>query len=168
MKKSFLMLAVLLAFPIAASGKECGYIGSWLGYDSSGELYWLSQSQGMSSSHGTTLIEVPGFDFSFGGLFDVANYTGNLKGTWVRTGGRTYSTKGHAIATDSSGAAVYAMQLACDISLENDCDVLEVLGCEMTFYVPDPATDPIPIWNRDPDLGPFYFPPHNGYRIKVD
>jgi len=168
MKRLILVLATLLAFPSAAAGKECGYIGSWLGYDAYGELSWLSQAQGMNSSHGTALLEVPGFDPSFGGLFDVANYTRNFKANWVRTGGRSYSIQGNALAADAVGATVYAMRLTCDISLENDCDVLEVLGCEMTLYIPDPATDPIPIWNREPDMGPIYFPPHNGYRIVVD
>lgn len=168
MKKLILLLAVLLAFPVAAAGEECGYTGSWLGYDSDGELYWTSQVHGMNSSHGTTLLEVPGFDFTFGGLFDVANYTGNLKGVWVRTGGHTYSMDGNAIATDSTGAAVYVMRLACNVSLARDCNVLEVLSCEMKLYIPDPATDPIPIWDRDPDVGPLSFPPHNGYRMIVD
>jgi hypothetical protein len=38
----------------------------------------------------------------------------------------------------------------------------------MMLYIPDPATDPIPIWDRDPDIGPIYFPPHKGYRMTVD
>ena len=87
MKRLILLLAALLAFPVAAAGEECGYIGSWLGYDSNGELYWTGQMHGKNSSHGTVLLEVPGFDFTFGGLFDVVNHTGNLKGAWVRTGG---------------------------------------------------------------------------------
>ena len=168
MKLLTLVLAALLVFPAAAAGEECGYIGSWLGYDSNGELSWTSYSHGMNSSHGTQLLEVPGFDFTFGGLFDVANYTGNLKGVWVRTGGHTYSMNGYGIATDATGAAVYAMRLACNASLAADCNVLEVLDCEMMLYIPDPATDPIPIWDRDPDIGPIYFPPHNGYRMTVD
>ena len=168
MNRLTLVLVTLLAFPMAAAGEECGYIGSWLGYNADGEVSWLSQSHGMNSSHGTAMLEVPGFDSSFGGLFDVANYTRNFKATWMRTGGRSYSIQGNAIATDSVGATVYIMQLACDISLENDCNVLEVLGCEMNLYIPAPATDPIPIWNRESDIGPLYFPPHNGYRILVD
>ncbi len=168
MKVLTLLLAALLTFPVAAAGEECGYIGSWLGYDSNGELYWTSQSHGMNSSHGTLLLEVPGFDYSFGGWFDVANYTAILKGSWVRTGGHTYSSVGHGIATNATGAAVYAMRLACDVSLAEDCNVLEVLGCEMVLYIPDPATDPIPIWDRDPDVGPIPFPPHNGYRMTMD
>ena len=122
----------------------------------------------MNSSHGTLLLEVPGFDFTFGGLFDEVNYTANLKGTWERTGGRTYSSESNGIATDATGAAVYVIRLACNGSIAKDCNVLEILACEMMLYVPDHATDPIPIWDREPDVGPIFFPPHNGYRMTVD
>ena len=168
MKRLILLLVMLLASPLAVAGKDCGYIGSWLGYDANGELYWTSQIAGMNSSRGTIMLEVPGFDMSLGGMFDVDNYTTTIKGAWVRTGGHTYSTNGYAIATNADGDAVLVLQLACDVSLADDCDVLEVQKCTMSLFEPNPESDPIPIWDRDPDFPPVEFPPHNGYRIKVD
>ena len=168
MKKLIPLLAALLVLPVAATGQECGYIGTWLGYNSSGEVAWTSQSHGMSSSHGTVMLEVPGFDMTFGGLFDVASYTDNLKGTWERTGGHSYSVVGSGIAADADGTAIYVLRLACEASLAEDCNVLEVQTCLLTLYLPDPDTDPIPIWDREPDVGPIYFASHNGYRVTVD
>jgi hypothetical protein len=168
MKRLILLLAVLLTFPVTVAGKECGYIGSWLGYDSNGELFWTSHVTGVNASGGTVILEVPGFDMTFDGLFDVANYTTTHKGVWKRTGGHTYSMDGYSIATNGDGDAVYVMRLGCDASLKGDCDVLEIQACAMSLYFPDPGSDPIPIWQREPDLGPIYFPPHNGYRMTVD
>lgn len=147
--------------------KNCSYIGSWLGYDENGDVSWTSQVHGQSQSHGTILLEVPGFDFSFG-AFEVANTTGNLKGTWVRTGGHSYTMDGYGLATDVTGATLYVMRLACNASVVEDCNVLEVTDCEVTLYLPNPDTDPVPIWNRDPDFGPYLHDTQIGYRITAD
>lgn len=168
MKKLTLLLAALLISPVAVAGKNCEYIGAWLGYDSNGELFWTSHVTGMNSSRGTVILEVPGFDMTFDGLFDVANYTSTHKGVWERTGGHTYSMNGYSIATNSDGDAVYVMRLGCDVSLKSHCNVLEVQACTMRLYIPDPDTDPIPIWERESDVGPIYFPSHNGYRMTVE
>lgn len=163
-----LLPAAMLVFPLAAAASGCEYIGSWLGYDEFGAVSWTSQVHGQSRSHGTTLLEVPGFDFTFGGAFDVANNTGNLKGTWMRTGGHSYRMKGYGMATDASGAAVYVMQLNCNASVVEDCNVLEVTGCEANLYIPNPVTDPVPIWDREPDFGPIPFGTQTGFRVVVD
>ncbi len=168
MKALIVSLAALLTLPVTAMGEECEYIGSWLGYDASGQVAWTSQAHGKNSSHGTVLLELPGFDWTFGEQIEVANYTGNLKGVWVRTGGKTYSIDGNGIATDATGAAVYVIRLSCDISLADDCDVLNVTDCQAMVYFLDPVNDPIPVWDRDPDLGPIDYDPHNGYRMLVE
>lgn len=168
MKSLIVLLAVLLAGPVMAAGKNCEYLGSWLGYDETGEVAWTSQVHGQNQSHGTVLLEVPGFDFTFGGMFDLANYTGNLKGAWVRTGRHTYRMHGYGLATGDTGEAVYVMDLTCNAAVVGNCDVLDVTDCEVSLYVPDPDNDPIPIWNRAPDFGPMAHEPHSGYRITVD
>jgi len=167
-----LLLAILLAFPAIAfsdkNGDSCQYIGSWLGYDSSGEIAWTSQANGMSSSKGTILLELPGFDITFGGLFDVINQTSNLKGAWKRTGGNTFIYAGVGFAYNSDGETVWAARLTGEATVVGECDVLALENTWLSIYAVNYDTDPIPIWTRDPDIGPLPFAPHEGYRVKVD
>lgn len=168
MKHLLLLLVSILALPVTAFGDndDCSYIGSWFGYNSDGEIAWTSQAVGHSKSSGTMLLELPGFDITFGGM-DVVNATGNLKGVWERTGGNTFSYAGYSIGTDGEGGAVWAVRLTGDVAVVYDCDVLEVSNTWMSIYFVDTDTDPIPIWMRDPDIGPVPFAPHNGYRVEL-
>jgi len=167
MKHLLLLLTAVLAFPLNAFGNNgCQYIGSWFGYNADENVAWTSQAVGPNSSSGTMLLELPGFDITFGGLFDVANVTGNLKGAWERTGGNTFSYASMGFATNADGDAVWAVRLTGDVSVTGNCDVLEVENTWMSIYILDPDNDPVPVWERDPDIGPLPFAPHNGYRIK--
>ena len=121
---------------------------------------------GPNASGGTMLLELPGFDITFGGVFDVVNVTGNLKGVWERTGGNTFSYAGMSFATNAEGEAVWAIRLTGDVTVTGDCDVLEVESTLMSVFILDPGYDPIPVWQREPDIGPLPFAPHNGYRVK--
>lgn len=169
MKRLLFIFVFVFAVPTTAfGGDECSYIGSWLGYNSDGEIAWTSQAVGHSKSSGTMLLELPGFDITFGGVFDVVNATGNLKGVWERTGGNTFSYAGNGIATNSEGGAVYVTRLTGDVAVVSDCDVLEVSNTWLSIYVVDPDNDPIPIFMRDPDVGPLPFAPHNGYRVELE
>ena len=169
MKKSVILLAFMLLLPVlAVADDECQYIGSWFGYGSDQKISWTSQANGKSASHGTMLLELPGFDVTFGGAFDVANYTSNIKGTWKRTGGNTFSYAGVSFATNPDGDAVWVIRLTGDVTVMGDCDVLYVENTWLSLYMVNPATDPIPIWDRDPDIGPMSFFPHYGYRVKLD
>ncbi|MEJ2383713.1 MAG: hypothetical protein P8Y54_04865 [Xanthomonadales bacterium] len=161
------LLTAALAFPLNAFGNDnCQYIGSWFGYDANDNVSWTSQAVGSNSAAGTMLLELPGFDVTFGGLFDVVNVTGNLKGAWARTGGNTFSYAAMGFATDVEGDAVWAVRLTGDVTVTGDCDVLEVENTWMSIFILDPENDPVPVWGRTPDIGPMPFPPHNGYRIE--
>ena len=167
MKHLLLLLTTVLTLPMNALGNNnCQYIGSWFGYDASENVSWTSQAVGPNSSAGTMLLELPGFDITFGGLFDVVNVTGNLKGVWERTGGNTFIYAGMSFATDAQGEAVWAIRLTGDMAVTGDCDVLEVESTFMSVYILDPENDPVPVWQRDPDIGPLPFAPHKGYRVK--
>lgn len=169
MKLLSILLAVAVSFPAGVlAGEDCSYVGSWFGYDSGGEIAWTSQAVGHNKSSGTMLLELPGFDVTFGGSFDVANFTGNLKGVWRRTGGNTFSYGGFSFATDTDGQAIWVIRLTGDVVVVGDCDVLEVLNTWLSIYLVNAATDPVPIWARAPDIGPIPFAPHNGYRIEPE
>lgn len=167
MKHLIFLLTAAIAFPLSASANDsCQYIGSWFGYDADENVSWTSQAVGPNSSAGTMLLELPGLDITFGGAFDVVNVTGNLKGAWERTGGNTFDYAGMGFATNAQGEAVWAVRLTGDLTVTGDCDVLEVENTWMSVYILDPEYDPVPVWERAPDIGPVPFAPHNGYRIK--
>ena len=167
MKRLALLLIATLAFPLNAFGNGgCQYIGSWFGYDSDENVGWTSQAVGPNASGGTMLLELPGFDITFGGLFDVVGYTGNLKGAWERTGGNTFVYAAMSFATDAAGDAVYAVRLTGDLEVIGECDVIRVLNTWASIYILDPETDPVPVWERSPDIGPVPYAPHQGYRIE--
>lgn len=167
MKHLVLLLTAVLAFPLNALAKDsCQYIGSWFGYDADENVSWTSQAVGPNASGGTMLLELPGFDITFGGLFDVTNIAGNLKGAWKRTGGNTFNYAGMSFATNADGDAVYAVRLTGEVRVIGHCDVLSVDNTWMSIYILDPENDPVPVWAREPDIGPLPFAPHNGYRIK--
>lgn len=169
MKRLVLLLATLLLLPLSATAKhQCQYIGSWFGYNSVEEISWTSQANGKSASNGTMLLELPGFDVTFGGNFDVANSTGNIKGVWERIGDNTFSYAGMSIATDMDGKALYVLRVEGDVTVMGDCDVLYVDNTRVSIYIVDALTDPIPIWVRDPDIGPLDYDPHYGFRMELD
>jgi hypothetical protein len=175
MKALLLILVMLMAWPTvyandndSGSGMSCSYIGSWFGYNASEDIAWTSQAVGPNRSGGTMLLELPGFDVTFGGVHDIANYTGNLKGVWKKTGRSTFSYAGYSFATNADGEAVWVIRLTGDVAVVGDCDVLEVSNTWMSIYLVDPATDPIPVWMRNPDIGPLPFAPHNGYRVELE
>jgi len=169
MKRLSSLLATLLLIPInAPADKDCEYIGSWFGYDSDGNIAWMSQANGKNSSQGTMLLELPGFDITFYGYFpDAVDSTANLKGTWKRTGGRSFSYAAMGFATDSTGDAVWAARLTGDVVVGEDCNTIAVDNTWLSFYQVD-GGDPVPIWGEAPYIGPIPFAPHGGYRVELD
>jgi len=170
MKHSSFLLASLLFIPLTAdAGNDCEYIGSWFGYDAGETIAWMAQSSGKSSSSGTMLLELPGFDMTFGGFFPDANKsTTTLKGTWQRTGGRTFSYATMGFATNDVGIPIWAGRLTGDLTISEDCNMLVVDNTWLSVYIVDMETDPVPIWHKTPELGPMPFEPHAGYRVPLD
>lgn len=163
----FLLTAALALPPNAFGDAGCPYIGSWFGYSADEDISWVSQAVGPNHSGGTLLLELPGFDITFDGAFDVIDAS-DLKGAWERTGGNTFRYGTMTFATNADGEAVYAARLTGDLEVIGDCDVLHVTNTWMSIYILGlgPEDDPVPIWDRDPDIGPVPFAPHYGYRIE--
>lgn len=169
MKRLSVLLATLLFIPInALADNDCEYIGSWFGYDSGENIAWMSQVNGKSSSQGTMLLELPGFDITFYGYFpDAVKSTTTLKGTWARTGGREFSYAAMGFAVDVAGDAVWAARLTGDVVVGEDCNTLAVNDTYLSFYKVD-GDDPVPIWEEAPYIGPLAFAPHGGFRVELD
>lgn len=166
MKHLVFLLTAAIALPLNVFGDNgCQYIGSWFGYDAEENVSWVSQAVGPNSAGGTLLLELPGFDMTFGGLFEVIDAS-DLKGAWERTGGNTFRYAVMSFATNLDGDAVYAARLTGDLEVTGECDVLHVANTWLTIYILAPESDPVPVWDRDPDIGPLPFAPHNGYRIE--
>lgn len=166
MKHLVVLLTAALAIPSNVLGDTgCQYIGSWFGYSADEDVSWVSQAVGPNASRGTLLLEVSGFDITFGGLFEVVNAS-DLVGAWERIGGNSFRYATMSFGTNLDGNAVYAARLTGDIEVTGDCDVLQVANTWMSLYILDPENDPIPVWERDPDIGPLPFAPHKGYRIE--
>lgn len=166
MKHLAFLLTTALALPLNAFGDGgCHYIGSWFGYSADEDVSWISQAVGPNSAGGTLVLDLPGFDMTFGGLFDVVDAS-KLRGAWERTGGNTFRYGVISFATNLDGDAVYAARLTGDLEVIGECDVLHVANTWLTIYILDAENDPVPVWDREPDIGPLPFAPHNGYRIK--
>lgn len=169
MKRFWPLFAMTMVLPATVfAGNDCHYIGSWFGYNGDGEIAWTSQAVGQNKAHGTMLLEAAGFDITFGGAFDPANSTGNLKGVWERTGENTFRYAAMGFAVDEFGDALWAMRLTGDLAVTGECDILEVTNTQLWVYFVDPANDPVPIWDREADVGPITFPSHHGHRIELD
>jgi len=165
---SFLLASLLLVPYTALAGSDCEYIGTWLGYDSDGNIAWMSQTNGKSSSSGTGLLELPGFDMTFGGSFpDATRSTTTLKSTWQRTGGHTFSYTSMGFATNDVGVPIWVGRLTGDVSLAEDCNTLVVENTLLSVYIVDAVNDPVPIWGRTPDIQ-IPFLPHAGYRVTLE
>jgi len=162
----FISVAVILLFmaPIsAAAGNDegCKLNGSWIGYSDSG-AWWMASPTGQNASHGVTVIDVPGFDFTLGGAFPVVN-SSQLRGVWERTGGNTFAYTVVGFAVDGNGDAQYVSKLTGTETIMEGCDVMFLEHTTLQIYAPD--ADP---FSDEPILDPMYFPDHYGLRMHVD
>ena len=164
--KFFIVVAVMLLLmtPVpAAAGIEqsCKLNGSWIGYSDTG-AWWMASPTGQSSKNGTTVLDVPGFDFTLGGAFPVVK-SSQLRGVWVRTGGNRFAYTVIGFAVDSNGDAQYVSKLTGTETIMDGCDVMFLEHTTLQIYAPD--SDP---FTDAPILDPMYFPDHYGFRMHVD
>lgn len=149
--------------PDGPKGPQCSYIGSWFGYNENG-LSWTSQANGANESRGNAMLEFPGFPLDVFGLFpDAVDRARNSKGSWVRTGARSFETTGLGFAWDVNRVTQYIVKVANRVVFEDDCDVMHVESTWVSIFYPhdDPYED-------EPVVGPLTFPGHYGYRVRVD
>lgn len=162
----FISVAVvlLLMAPIpatAGNGQGCKLNGSWIGFNETG-AWWMASPTGQNASHGITVLDVPGFDFTLEGAFPVEN-SSQLRGVWERTGGNTFAYTVIGFAVDSNGEALYISKLTGTETILQGCDVMFLEHTTLQIYAPD--ADP---FSDDPILEPKYFPDHYGFRMHVD
>ena len=174
MKTLLILLALLLTFPCAYAdddddsgyGRGCTYIGSWLGYNSDEKVAWTSQANGMQSSHGTMLLEIPFDPATFNGSgFNAVALLSNLKGEWKRIGHNTFYYRAASFAYNADGDAEWLAKLTGTATVTGDeCDVVEIDDTVLSIYFSDADHELI-------DDGLFYqmqFGSHKGYRIRND
>jgi hypothetical protein len=177
-KFTALLSLALIMLPLAANangpgGPEepkdgCKLLGSWYGYDTDTlNVWWLSTASGQSSSQGTVILEVPGFDATLPvddipTFPDVVGMTA-LRGVWKRTSGNTFEYTVLGIAVDAAGQSHYVGKLTGTETLSEDCGTMFLQETYLQIYLPnmDPFSD-------NAIAGPIPFPDHYGYRMEVD
>ena len=149
--------------PDGPNGPQCSLIGTWFGFNANG-FGWTSQANGPNESGGNALLEFPGFPMDIYGLFpDAVDRTRNTKGSWVRTGARSFETTGLGFAWDENRVTQYVVKTAARVVLEDDCNVEFIESTWVSVFYPhdDPFTD-------EPVVGPISMPSHYGYRVRID
>ncbi len=144
--------------------------GSWIGYSTAtGDAWWLSTASGQSAAAGTVVLEVPGFDVTLpAGNPSTATFPNaikgtDLRGTWERIDGNTFTYTVLGMTVSESGATQYISKLSGTETLMDECNTMFLENTELQIYLPqaDPFVD-------TPLIGPIAFPDHYGFRMKVD
>jgi hypothetical protein len=165
-----LLLALLVMLGGSAYGKGgCSLQGSWILFHDwpggDGLMYSIAQITGKDESHGTTVIDNPGFDATLGGMFTTAVRSTDGRGVWKRMDGYTFAHTAVLLAVDADGNGLYIAKLSNVDNLADDCNVSHVTDGTFNFYWP---------WQNpfDPTAEPFYGPvparDHDMYRIHVE
>ena len=110
-------------------------------------MFFISQVMGKSESHGNSIIDPPGFDFTLSGMFPAAVSASNARGVWERIGGNTFAHTAVLFAVDAGGDALFILKLSNVDNLVNDCNLSHITDGKMELYWPwdnpfDPAVDP--------------------------
>jgi len=143
-------------------GGQCQLQGSWMGYDAAGKAYFVATHSGTTSKSGTSMLEVPGFDLTLGGMFSTATKVSVVRGVWEKTGNRTFGWTGVGLIVDSDGNTLYLLKVAAVNTFDSDCDTVLIVSNTTEMFMPfeNPFEDT-----------PFYIHygnPHTAMRMKVD
>jgi hypothetical protein len=144
-----------------ANAHGCTLLGSWIGFNATGEAYWTSMANGMTASSGTYTIDVPSFDLTLGNTFPTAVRMTLPRGVWRKTGGNTIAFTVVSLIVDANGNPVWTAKLSGADTMEENCNRLYVTSTLEVFLADmNPFTDP-----------PWFslvINPHYGYRMRVD
>ena len=155
------ILILMFASPVFAGGGhkgDCKLLGSWIGYDADGAAWWMSTADGKNASRGTLNLEVPGSKLFFDGAFSVTE----LRGSWVKTGKRTYdwTVIGFPYAEDTT--TMVLVKFSGTDTVSDDCNTLYATEVVMELFAPNADINvDIPFHSED-------FPDHVGHRILVN
>ena len=156
-----ILTALIVAVPVfagAASNGDCNLLGSWVGYDANGAVWWTSTVDGQNASQGTANLETPGAVVFFPGATAVTE----LKGVWKRTGGNTYDWTYLGFAYDASGTTLTLGKLIGKDTISKDCNTVYVTDVVMEVFMPTANV------NTDAPIATVPFPDHEGHRIQID
>jgi len=163
-----LLLVLLVVVSGSAFGKSgCSLQGSWIGFQDwpggDGNMFFIAQIAGKDESHGTTIVDTPGFDATLGGMFTTAVGNTDARGVWKRIDGYTFAHTAVLLAVDAGGNGLYIAKLSNVDNLADDCNVSHITDGTYNFYWPwqnpfDPTADPFfgPVPARDHDMYRMY------------
>lgn len=155
-----MMLIALLAVSSSAGdgpGKGCKPLGSWLGYDQDGSVWWMTTADGQNASHGTLNLEVPGSVIFFPG----AEGATEMRGVWEKIGDYEIAWTVVGFGYDSNKFTVALARLSGKSKFSWDCNTERLTDVLLEVYTPDANVDiDEPEWTMA-------FPDHDGYRIKL-
>jgi hypothetical protein len=156
-----ILTTLIFAVPVCAGADnnvDCKLIGSWVGYDANGAVWWTSTLDGQNASQGTANLETPGAVAFFPGAAAVTE----LKGVWKRTGGDTYDWTMLGFAYDAFGTTLTLGKLSGKDTISQDCNTVYVTDVAMEVFLPTADV------NTDAPIATVPFPDHEGHRIQVD
>lgn len=153
------LLMLLAASSFAGQGpdKGCKPLGSWLGYDQDGSVWWMTTTDGQNASHGTLNLEVPGALM----FFPTATGVTEMRGVWEKTGDYDVAWTVVGFAYDADEVSVALARLSGKSTLSWDCNSEWLTDVFLEVYTPDANVDvDEPLWTMQ-------LPDHGGYRIKL-
>jgi len=154
-----MLVALFTASSIAGDGpgKGCKPLGSWLGYNQDGSVWWMTTTDGQSASHGTLNLEVPGSLMFFPEAVGVTE----MRGVWEKTGDYDVAWTVVGFAYDENEVSLALARLSGKSKLSWDCNTERLSDVLLEVFLPDADVEvDEPLWTMP-------FPDHDGYRIKL-
>ena len=137
---------------------NCKFLGSWIGHYEDGPAWWMSTVDGQNASHGTFNLEIPESVLFFAGAIGVTEF----RGEWKKVGKRTYDWTVIGLPYDETATTLALVKVSGTDTIGENCDTLYATDIFMEVFPPD--ADPY----VDDPVQTSPFPPHDGYRVKVD
>lgn len=140
------LLACGLTGPALAGDKQgCSPVGTWIG--TAGAVpSWIGSNAGPTPNGGPFVLEVIGFDLTFGGYFPTAvNRPITLRGSWTKTGPNKSFFTATGFAVDADAQLVWIGTLSGHRTISGDCNsmliepVLEIFAPSATWATDGPV-----------------------------
>ena len=138
---------------------KCDFRGSWYGYLPTLQLDFMSMITGTSASHGTYVLEVPGFELTALG----AVKTSSFRGTWERLDKNSIAFTLISYGVDTIGQTTVIVKISGIDTISNDCNTMSI---ENTNEIFSGVQDPF--GNQAPAFGYVLGGKHAASRMRVD
>lgn len=144
--------------------KGCSILGTWFGIESLDDRSfngWVVTVTGKSENRGTNNLEYPTFDPTLGDAVPNAVRLSSFRGTWERTGGRTFAYNFTGFAVDVANEPVYIMKVHGDVTIQPGCQFEHITATSELYW---PWVNPFEgDWFQQDVLEPEW-----GYRAFID